>query len=181
MTARVRSRLVAAGAAAVLLGAGSTASGAAAGGRALEGGGEGPLYTMGFETFAAGKGYWFTCPRLTNRSSEPVEVLGAELAGPPAQWRTGEVRAVDWGGESVGMGAYDEDFATTPVMREDHSGRPVRIGPGELSTVTYLVRAEPRSKSAAGRAAGCRITYRSAHRVYVEELGADFFLGPMRG
>ncbi|MGA5406507.1 hypothetical protein ACPCSC_04485 [Streptomyces lavendulocolor] len=117
---------------------------------------------------------------MTARVRSRLVAAGAAAApaGPVADRRGPGGRL---GGESVGMGAYDEDFATTPVMREDHSGRPVRIGPGELSTVTYLVRAEPRSKSAAGRAAGCRITYRSAHRVYVEELGADFFLGPMRG
>ncbi|MGI5478810.1 hypothetical protein [Streptomyces lavendofoliae] len=169
-----------AGAVVMLLGAGSAASGATAGGRALEGGVE-PAYSLGFETFQAGKGYWFNCPPLTNRSSAPVEVLGAELVGAPAGWRTGEVRAVDWRGESVGLGAYDETFATTPVMREDRAKAPVRVEPGERSTVWYMVRAEPRSASAAGRAEGCRFTYRSAQRVYTQELGATFSLGPMRG
>ncbi|WP_344362313.1 hypothetical protein [Streptomyces gobitricini] len=173
----MRARLIAAGAAAVLLGAGGAASGTTAGGRALNGG-EAPHHHFGFERFQAGEGYWFACPALTNTSSEPVEVLGAQLVGAPAHWRTGEVRAVDWGDGPVGVGARDETFAGTPGMERDRSTTPVRIAPGERSTVSYLVRAEPVSASAAGRAEGCRFTYRSAHRVYVQDLASHYFLGP---
>ncbi|QGV77449.1 hypothetical protein [Streptomyces ficellus] len=171
-------RPIAAVAAVTLLVLGSTASGAAAGGRALEGAGAGSHYSLGFETFVAGKGYWFNCPPLTNVSSVPVDVLGAEILGAPAHWRTGEVRAVDFGDDPVALGAVDATFDTEPLMRNDRSKSPVRIAPGERSTVHYMVRVEARSASGAGAAEGCRFTYRSGHRVYVEELGANLYLGP---
>ncbi|MER7110063.1 hypothetical protein [Streptomyces sp. NPDC000229] len=174
----MKSRLIAAGAALVLLALGSGASGATTGGTALENGGEGALHSLGFETFVTGKGYWFTCPTPTNTSSQPIEVLDVELVRAPAHWKTGEVRAVDT--LAIGalpLGASDDDFGKTPGMEKDHSGAPVRIAPGERSPIVHLVRTEPVS-SAAGRAEGCRFTYRSAHRVYVEDPGADFFFGP---
>ncbi|WP_326648848.1 hypothetical protein [Streptomyces sp. NBC_01750] len=175
----MRRSMLAAGAVMVVAGLGIGASGAAAAGQALSGGGEGPAYAHGFWQVTAGKGYWFTCPALENTSSAPIEVIDVELIDPPAVWKTGPARAISLTDVGVlGLGAYDETFAQEPGMNKDYSTRPVRIAPGELSPIHYYLRAEPMTAPGAGHAEGCRFTYRSGHRVYVEDLEADFSLDP---
>ncbi|WP_406403617.1 hypothetical protein OH805_29860 [Streptomyces sp. NBC_00879] len=175
----MRRSMLAAGAVMVVAGLGIGASGAEAAGQALASGGEGAAYSLGFRQVTVGKGYWFTCPTLENTSSAPIEVIDVELIGPPAIWKTGAVRAVSLTDVGVlGLGAYDETFAKEPGMNKDYSTKPVRIAPGELSPIHYYLRAEPTTAPGTGRAEGCRFTYRSGQRVYVEDLEADFSLDP---
>ncbi|UUN26662.1 hypothetical protein [Streptomyces sp. FIT100] len=160
----------------VLMGLGTTASGATTRGDSL---GDSGGYELGFEHAGPGEGYWFTCPLLRNVSSVPITVIGVELLRAPDHWRTGEVGAVrqsDAHGPS--LGARDESFTEDPNLLGELSEAPVPIAPGEHTPVYYLVRAEATTSPVSGRAEGCRFTYRTEHRIYVQDLRADFVLGP---
>ncbi|MFD4588351.1 hypothetical protein ACFWOY_31640 [Streptomyces sp. NPDC058423] len=169
----MRARVWVVSAAVVMVGLGTSASGATVTGTALEEtGGE-----LGISSATPGTGHWIACTGLRNISSEPIDLIGAEVVGAPAHWRTGPVRAVDTRkAGAVAPGARDETFAEEPGMAEDLSGQPLRVEPGEFSRFTYYLRVEAVSAPVAGRAEGCRVTYRQAHRVYVQDMALGFVL-----
>ncbi|MEJ8639590.1 hypothetical protein [Streptomyces sp. MS2.AVA.5] len=168
----MRVRLIAAGAAVVVMGPGVSASAATARGHALEGDWGG---MVGFHHATVGNGYWFSCPPLRNTSDLPVEVLKAELLGAPAHWRTGEFRAArrsDTHGTT--LAAYDASFVEDTDLVRDYSKEPVRIAPGEESPIYYLVRAEVLTSPVSGEAEGCRVTYRTGNRIHSQVLPTQF-------
>ncbi|MFD7233337.1 hypothetical protein [Streptomyces sp. NPDC059881] len=170
----MRVRLFAAGAAVVVMGLGTSASAATARGHALEDDWGGLL---AFHHATVGKGYWFTCPLLTNISDLPVDVLAVELVGAPAHWRTGEARAARRPDDAgFWLGASDESFVKEPDLTRDYSKEPVRIAPGAESPIYYFVRAEAVTSPVAGTADGCRFTYRTGYRIHTQVLRAPIEL-----
>ncbi|MFD3437191.1 hypothetical protein ACFWU3_06770 [Streptomyces sp. NPDC058685] len=170
----MRARLIAAGAAVMMMGWGVSASAATARGHALENDWGG---VAGFHHATPGKGYWFACPSLENTSDLPVEVLEAELVGAPAHWRTGEVRAAKRSAtHGMALAMYDKSFVEDPDLVRDYSKEPVPIAPGEESPIYYLVRAEAVASPVSGKAEGCRFTYRTGNRVHSQILHAPFEL-----
>ncbi|WNO70431.1 hypothetical protein [Streptomyces sp. AM8-1-1] len=170
----MRVRLIAAGAAVVVMGLGVSASAAMARGHALEGDWGG---IVGFHHATVGKGYWFACPPLRNTSDLPVEVLKAELLGAPGHWRTGEVRAARRSDtHGTALAAYDTSFVEDADLARDYSKEPVGIAPGEESPIYYLVRAEAVASPVSGEAEGCRVTYRTGNRIHSQVLPSAFEL-----
>ncbi|MFJ6632596.1 hypothetical protein ACIQMR_14550 [Streptomyces sp. NPDC091376] len=170
----MRARLFVVGAAVLVMGLGSSASGATARGHALADDWGGVL---GFSHAKVGGGYWFTCPTLRNTSDRPIEVLEVELVGAPGHWRTGEARAARRSEmHGITLGAYDESFVEDPDLMRDYSKEPVRVAPGVESPIYYLVRAEPVTSPVVGKAEGCRFTYRTGHRIHSQVLHSQLEL-----